>query len=215
MTGRLILSAAVALAFGACHKGAAPDAADPTAIAPAPPSPKDATESPSIAATTPSPGMVRVEIANLLSQPMGGAVVLLVERASRPRIVPMVIGEFEASAIALRIGRRKFDRPLTHDLVESILAAYGVRVAKLEIDSLESGVFLGRIFLQDRTGAVTRLDARPSDGIALAIGAEAPIFMAAEILDQAGETEDRDRPGDAAPGSPGAEPAPIDPKGTI
>jgi hypothetical protein len=144
-------------------------------------------------------------------------VVLLVERASRPRVVPMVIGDFEASAIALRIGRRKFDRPLTHDLIESILAAYDVRIAKLEIDALESGVFLGRLFLQDPSGRVTKLDTRPSDGIALAIGAEAPIFMSAEILDQAGEQATRPPPGS---GTPGAPPPPsktdlVDPKGTI
>jgi bifunctional DNase/RNase len=207
---------AVAAALCACHRGAAPGAAEtPNAIEP--PSPKESAEAPMIAATAPSPGMVRVDVADLLSQPMGGAVVLLVERASRPRVVPMVIGDFEASAIALRIGRRKFDRPLTHDLLESILASYDIRIAKLEIDALESGVFLGRLFLQERSGRVTKIDARPSDGIALAIGAEAPIFMSAQILEQAGEPAGRPTPEGASPRAepPKPETDLVDPKGAI
>jgi hypothetical protein len=170
-----------------------------------------------VAATAPSPGMVRVDVADLVPQPTGGAVVLLVERASKPRVVPMVIGDFEASAIAMRIGRRKFDRPLTHDLLESILAAYDIRIAKLEIDALESGVFLGRLFLQERNGRVTKIDSRPSDGIALAIGAEAPIFISAQILDQAGEPAGQLTP---EGGPPNTAPPPsdtdlVDPKGNV
>jgi len=214
---QLVFLGVLAAALSACHRGAPPVAIEPPQAEAEPPSPKQSAEAPSIAATAPSPGMVRVDVGDLLSQPMGGAVVLLVERSSRPRMVPMVIGEFEASAIALRIGRRKFDRPLTHDLLESILAAYDLRIAKLEIDALESGVFLGRLFLLDRSGRVTKIDSRPSDGIALAIGAEAPIFMAAEILDQAGEPAERLAP---EGGQPKAAPAPtteelVDPKGTI
>jgi uncharacterized protein len=213
----LLCCTIVAAASGACHRGAAPGADDATAVASETPSPKESAESPMVSATAPSPGMVRVEVGDLLSQPMGGAVVLLVERASRPRVVPMVIGDFEASAIALRIGRRKFDRPLTHDLIESILAAYDIRIAKLEIDALESGVFLGRLFLQDHSGRVTKLDTRPSDGIALAIGAEAPIFMSSEILDQAGEPTGGGPPEGDAPKAEPSQPETdlVDPKGAI
>jgi len=205
----LLCFAAVAAIAGACHRGAAPETNDASSVATAPPSPKESAEAPMVSATAPSPGMVRVDVGDLLSQPMGGAVVLLVERASSPRVVPMVIGDFEASAIALRIGRRKFDRPLTHDLIESILASYDIRIAKLEIDALESGVFLGRLFLQERNGRVTKLDTRPSDGIALAIGAEAPIFMSAEILEQAGE------PAPHHQEPPPSETDLVDPKGAI
>jgi uncharacterized protein len=214
---RLLCCAILIAAAPACQRGAAPGAAAAPGGAIAAPSPEAPAKIPAGAAAEPSPGMVRVEVADLVTRPLGGAVVLLEESSGGARVVPMIIGEAEASAIALRIGRRKFERPLTHDLIESVFAQYDIRVVKLEIDALESGVFLGRLFLQDRDGRVTKIDARPSDGIALAIGAEAPIFMSRQILEEAGEPAEEWIPEGA---TPGAEPAPTgdepaDPLGNV
>jgi uncharacterized protein len=139
----------------------------------------------------PAEGMIPCEVVDVRPQPMGGALVLVAERSGERRALPIMVGDAEGIAIRLRLGRQSFSRPLTHDLLESILAEYGVEVLKLEIDALEGGVFLGRLYLVDGQGAVSRLDCRPSDGIALALGAEAPIHVGTAVLDEAGEPAER------------------------
>ena len=133
-------------------------------------------------AATPSKAMVEMEVVRMAERRAGGVILLLREKAGEKRMVPMVIGPNEGNAIFLRLARQKPGRPLTHDLLESVLREYRVRVLRLEIDDLQKGVFLGRLFLKDSKGNVKRLDTRPSDGIALALGADAPIFMSSEII---------------------------------
>jgi hypothetical protein len=129
-----------------------------------------------------------VDVIHVGEGPGRGAVVVLREKFGEHRLVPMVIGESEAGAISLRLLRQQAVRPLTHDLIESVLYAYGIRVAKLEIDDLKEGIFLGRLFLQDPEGVVTEIDTRPSDGVALALGAKAPIYMSIDVVESAGRT---------------------------
>lgn len=136
----------------------------------------------------PGVGMVEVQVVHVGEGPHGGAVVVLRERFGEQRLVPMMIGESEAGAISLRLFRQHTVRPLTHELIETILAKYGIRIVKLEVDDLKDGIFLGRLFLQDPEGTVTEIDTRPSDGIALSLGAEAPIFMSIEVVESAGHT---------------------------
>ncbi len=133
-------------------------------------------------------GMFAVEVVHVGGRPGHGAVVLLQEKGGERRIMPMVIGESEGNAISLRVSRQKSVRPLTHDLLESILREYGLKVVKLEIDDLKSGIFLGRLFLMDAKGDVSELDTRPSDGIALALGANAPIFMSLGVIESTGRS---------------------------
>ncbi len=137
--------------------------------------------------SVPNVGMVELEVARLLRRPMGGVLVLLKEKAESGRIVPMVVGETEADALARRLVRQRYVRPLTHDLLETVLKNFGVRVIKVEIDDLQDGVFLARLFLVDDERKVSRIDARPSDSMVLALGAEAPIFMAESVIDRIGE----------------------------
>lgn len=152
--------------------------------------------------------MVEMKVVHVGEGPGRGAVVVLREKLGEERLVPMVIGDFEAGAISLRLLRQQTVRPLTHNLLENILAEYGVRIVKLEIDALKDNIFLGRLFLQDREGKVTEIDTRPSDGIALALGAEAPIYMSIDVVKGAGRTRaeweqdnpaPEDEPGDEAP----------------
>jgi len=133
-------------------------------------------------------GMAEMQVVRIGGGPGGSAVVLLQEKGGQRRIVPMVIGEAEANAISLRLSRQKTVRPLTHDLVDSVLREYKVRIVKLEIDDLQQGIFLGRLCLEDANGRRSRIDTRPSDGIALALGANAPIFMSLEVVQSTGRT---------------------------
>lgn len=133
----------------------------------------------------PAPGMVRVDVVGVVQDAAGGDAVLLLQRGG-DRLVPIWIGTNEAVAIQLRLSDQSFTRPLTHDLLEKIMADRGVRVARVEIDALRESTFLARLYLADANGRVSRVDARPSDSIALAVGAGAPIYMAQGVLDATG-----------------------------
>jgi len=136
----------------------------------------------------PSSGMVEMKVLRVEQRAFGGALVLLQEKRGGGSVVPMVVGDTEGNAISLRLSRQKFTRPLTHDLLEAVLEQYRVSVVKLEIDDLKQGVFLGRLSLVDEAGRLVEIDTRPSDGIALALGADAPIYMAESVVHDVGES---------------------------
>jgi len=135
----------------------------------------------------PSEGMRQVEVLDLRARPEGGGLLLLRESRGQRRVVPMVIGDAESHALSLRMAREEFTRPLTHDLLETVLGRCGLRVAKVEVGELQDMVFIARLFLVDGAGNVSHLDARPSDSIVLATGAGAPIYVSADVLAQIGE----------------------------
>ncbi len=116
------------------------------------------------------------------------ASVVLLKTRDGKRYLPIWIGESEALAISLRLAHQRAPRPLTHDLLDRVLGALGAKVTKIHIDDVRAHVFVGRIFVRHRKGTA-EIDARPSDSIALAIGAGAPIFAAQRVLRRAGLSE--------------------------
>ena len=113
-----------------------------------------------------------------------GNVVLLTEPLSR-KIVPIFVAGTEGLSIELRLAKRKFTRPLTHDLLDDAVRKLGAKVMRAQVDALRDGVYTGTVVLL-RGSETFALDARPSDAIALAIGNDAPIYLAKKLLDQAG-----------------------------
>lgn len=126
-----------------------------------------------------------------------GHAVLLAPKAGTP-LLPVFVGPCEANAIQMRLDRKSAPRPLTHELLSSMVQALGAKVVKVEIDDLRGGTFLGRIHLL-QNGKAIQMDARPSDAIALALGAEAPIRVAPTVLERAGLRRD-EKPKDAPEG---------------
>ncbi len=122
--------------------------------------------------------VVRVASAN--NQP----VVILRSQAER-KLLPIWIGEAEANAIQLRLAGRKPPRPLTHDLLDRVVAQLGARIVRVHVEDLRENVFYGRLFLKHGTKEVD-IDARPSDCIALAVGARVPVVVSRRVLDAAG-----------------------------
>lgn len=122
------------------------------------------------------------------------------------RILPIFVGGTEALSIDLRNESRRFQRPLTHDLLDDLVDKLGGRLVKVHVDSLRSNVFVGRVYIQqaDRTFDV---DARPSDAIALALGNRIPIFVATKVFEAAGmRFEDLSLEGDELPNPPTGRP---------
>ncbi|PIQ87832.1 MAG: hypothetical protein COV73_02055 [Candidatus Omnitrophica bacterium CG11_big_fil_rev_8_21_14_0_20_43_6] len=100
------------------------------------------------------------------------------------RVLPIVIGLNEASAIKLKISGFTPPRPLTHDLMFAIINDLGATVEKVLIDKLEENTFFAKLLLKTADGRLKTIDARPSDSIALAVRFHAPILVENEIIKQ-------------------------------
>jgi bifunctional DNase/RNase len=111
-------------------------------------------------------------------------VVILKELAGK-RYLPIWIGPAEADAIAIKLHGAAVPRPLTHDLIQSIIYALDADVSSVLISELTNDTFYGKIIL-DVAGKEKEIDSRPSDALALAVRAEVPIFVEDTVLDEAG-----------------------------
>ncbi|MDD5027335.1 MAG: bifunctional nuclease family protein [Candidatus Omnitrophica bacterium] len=100
------------------------------------------------------------------------------------KVLPIVIGLPEASAIKMKISGFAPPRPLTHDLLHATIEFLEAKVEKVIIDKLEENTFHAKLVLKTAAGTEKMIDARPSDSIALAVRAHAPIFVEDEIIKQ-------------------------------
>ena len=128
---------------------------------------------------------IQCEILGLSSSPStGGAYAILLKEVNGNRRLPIIIGAFEAQAIALEIEGIKPPRPLTHDLLKHITDNLGATIVEVVIDELRENTFFAKIILE--VSALTNeIDARPSDAIALAVRAQAPIYVSETVMEVA------------------------------
>jgi len=128
---------------------------------------------------------IQCEILGLSSSPStGGAYAILLREIDGSKRLPIIIGAFEAQAIALEIEGIKPPRPLTHDLLKQLTDSLGATVIEIVIDELRDNTFFAKIILEI-SGFSQEIDARPSDAIALAVRTQAPIYVAAAVMDAA------------------------------
>lgn len=130
---------------------------------------------------------VTVEIRALVVDPTTEAPVVILQAGESSDLLPIWIGGFEAQSIALAVEGVQPPRPLTHDLLQSIIKKTGFDVTNVRIHDLHDGVFKASVCLSGRGQSSKKLeiDARPSDAIALAVRAQAPIEVSQVVLDLA------------------------------
>ncbi len=153
---------------------------------------------------------VQVDIIGLSTSPSsGGAYALVLGEVDGNRRLPIIIGAFEAQAIALELEKIQPPRPMTHDLIRDLLENVAAEVTDILIDELKEGTFFAKI-RYTFAGADGQLDCRPSDAVALAVRVGASIFVASEVIDEAGiPTEDDNALASVeAPAEEEAKPAP-------
>ena len=142
--------------------------------------------------------MIEVTVAQLgVDRATNSPVVILRERDGA-RVLPIWIGPAEASAIAMELQGVKFQRPLTHDLLNNVITSLGARVESVVVNDLSNDTFFARIIL-DVNGQSMEIDSRPSDALALAVRVKVPIFADEAVLDKAGVLLDQEEPA-ATPG---------------
>ena len=114
---------------------------------------------------------------------VGKQPIVLLKTADGNKFLPIWIGHPEAAAILMKLQSQAPPRPMTHDLVSDMLEQLGARVTHVAVTELRENTFYAQITVQ-QDGSEIEIDSRPSDAIALAVRAEAPIFVADEVIDE-------------------------------
>jgi uncharacterized protein len=128
---------------------------------------------------------VQCEILGLSTNPStGGAYAILLKEVEGARRLPIIIGAFEAQAIALEMEGIKPPRPLTHDLLKTLVDNLGANVVEIVVSELKENTFYAKIVLE-ASGLSNEIDARPSDAIALAVRTFAPIYVNESVMSAA------------------------------
>lgn len=127
---------------------------------------------------------VGMSVKGLLVDPTSESPVVVLQDEAREVFLPIWIGSFEASAIALRIEGVEAPRPMTHDLLAKVIQDGGLELTDARVSALREGTFYAELEFQSN-GTSMVLDARPSDAIALALRLQCPIRVAADVLEEA------------------------------
>lgn len=129
---------------------------------------------------------IKLEIVGLsYSQTQSGAYALVLSETKGNRRLPIIIGGFEAQAIAIELEKMTPTRPLTHDLFKNFAISFQINIQEVNIYKLEEGIFYSKIVCE-KDGEITEIDARTSDAIAIGVRFECPIYTSEAILSSAG-----------------------------
>lgn len=126
--------------------------------------------------------VVGVYMANALEDGESTPIVLLENKEEE--VLPIYIGASEAFSIQTALEKMSYPRPLTHDLLISMMEGLNSKIEKILIDDLDDGVFFARIIVS-RNGDEIEFDARPSDSLALAVRTKSPIYVSKNVMDEA------------------------------
>jgi hypothetical protein len=125
--------------------------------------------------------LLRMKVYGLTIDPMTNSPIIILKDLEGDKTLPIWIGLLEATAIASELENIKFSRPMTHDLLKSLLDILGVRVVRIEICDLRDNTYYALIYLVMQNKEFS-LDARPSDALALALRSQAPIFVDEQVI---------------------------------
>jgi uncharacterized protein len=125
--------------------------------------------------------MILVQVAGMILDQQTQGPILLLRVPPLDRFLPIWIGPHEAAAIGMALRGERFERPLTHDLVCTIVDGLAGRVSRVVIHDLRGSTFLAKIFIE-REAEVIAVDARPSDAIAIALRTTAPVFVTEAVV---------------------------------
>ncbi|MEN3015252.1 MAG: bifunctional nuclease family protein [bacterium] len=123
----------------------------------------------------------KVRVYQLATDIVTDDAVVILKEEDGSAILPIIIGHFEASSIAIALEKLKIERPMTHDLIKNILESLDIKIQKVVITELKGSTYYATIFIQ-KDNKVIEVDARPSDSIAIAVRIGCPIFVNEKLL---------------------------------
>jgi bifunctional DNase/RNase len=124
---------------------------------------------------------VEMKIRGLMMDPVTNMPIVILKDINGNSVLPIWVGIYEANAIALEIEKVATPRPMTHDLIKSLLSGLGTGVRKVVVNELKEDTFYALIWLE-REGELISVDSRPSDALALALRLDCPIFVEDTVL---------------------------------
>ncbi len=126
--------------------------------------------------------MIQVELSRIIIDEKRQDQVIVLKEKDGERQIPIVIGFMEASSIKIKISGVDVPRPMTHDLLVTMVQALGAKLERVVIDKLVNNTFHAKLEIKSKEGQIIMVDSRPSDSIALAVRFKAPIFVVDEVL---------------------------------
>ena len=127
---------------------------------------------------------IEMTIKGLMVDPITNMPIIILRDTDGQKVLPIWVGIFEANAIALQIENITTPRPMTHDLLKNIISDLKGVVQRIVVCDLKENTFYALVYI-DVNGGTVAVDARPSDAIALALRAKAPIFVEESVIDNA------------------------------
>ena len=126
---------------------------------------------------------VEMRVQGMTIDPFTNSPIVVLKDLNDEQAVPIWIGLVEASAIAMELEQVKLPRPMTHDLLSNVIKAMGGKVVRIEVCDLRDNTYYGMVHIEigDK---VLKVDSRPSDAIALSLRTDAPIFVAAHVIEE-------------------------------
>jgi bifunctional DNase/RNase len=128
--------------------------------------------------------MIPVVVESVRMNLTNGQRVVILKDGKLDRYLLVWVGQAESMAIALELQSEKAPRPLTADLLRTVIEQLGAKVKAVHVTELSDGIFYARLVLQNEKGEEVEIDSRPSDAIALAVRTNSPIFVDEDILDK-------------------------------
>jgi hypothetical protein len=125
---------------------------------------------------------IQMELSKIIISEMQDQQIIVLKEVDGDRKFPIVIGSGEAYAIDRRLKGILHPRPLTHDLLASVIEQLGGAIERIEINNLQDHTFFARIHIR-QNGNTVKIDSRPSDAIALGVATSVPIYVAEHVLD--------------------------------
>jgi bifunctional DNase/RNase len=145
--------------------------------------------------------MIKVLIDSIRVSLMSQLRVVILKDPLSGRYLPIFIGPCEAEAIAVKLQNVNVERPLTHDLLKSVITELSGAVQHIIVNDLRQDTFFAQIIV-DQNGQTITIDSRPSDAIALSVRLEVPIYVAESVMDRAGITPDEEVESELLGGEP-------------
>ena len=139
---------------------------------------------------------IEMTIKGLMVDPITNMPIIILRDKDGQRVLPIWVGVFEANAIALQIENVTTPRPMTHDLLRNVIQDLRAQIEKIVVSDLKENTFYALIYLRVN-GDTLAIDSRPSDAIALALRARAPIFVEERVIDHAKTVDFAPEKGDA------------------
>lgn len=122
-----------------------------------------------------------MKIRGLMMDPVTNMPIVILKDVSSANVLPIWVGIYEANAIALEIEKVSTPRPMTHDLIKTLLVGLDAGIQKVVVNELKDDTFFAVIWVQ-RNGELISVDSRPSDALALALRLDCPIFVEESVL---------------------------------